>query len=137
MLGYGYTFESEGRLKVVRGIVSSLPARTSNAMLEINSVVNPGNSGGPLLDQSGHVLGMVTEKLYDRLHPEITPLGRAIAWFTWCNEYRPHTRLAGKTPNEVRFNRKPANELPRIEPRATWTPKMKCARPHAAHPVLR
>ncbi|HYW79446.1 MAG TPA: hypothetical protein VE890_07695, partial [Thermoguttaceae bacterium] len=33
---------------------------------------------------------------------------------------------------EVRYHRNPANEQPRIEPRAKWTPKMKCARPHAA-----
>lgn len=40
------------------------------------------------------------------------------AWLEWFNEFRPHSRLAGKTPNEVRYKRKPANELPRIEPRA-------------------
>jgi len=51
---------------------------------------------------------------------------------TWHNEFCPHSTLAGKTPNEVRYHRKPANEEPRIEPRAKWTPKMKCARPHAA-----
>jgi len=55
-----------------------------------------------------------------------------VVWLTWFNEYRPHTKLAGKTPNEVRYHRNPANEQPRIEPRAKWTPKMKCARPHAA-----
>jgi len=54
------------------------------------------------------------------------------AWMEWFCEYRPHTKLAGKTPNEVRFKRTPANEQPRIEPRPNWTPKMKCARPHAA-----
>jgi len=51
------------------------------------------------------------------------------------NKYPDLTRYAVqrlKTPNEVRFSRKPANEQPRIEPRATWTSKMKCARPHAA-----
>ena len=31
----------------------------------------------------------------------------------WHNGHRPHTHLGGRTPDEVCFDRKPANELPR------------------------
>ena len=32
-------------------------------MLQFTAPVQPGNSGGPLFDQSGHVIGVVTSKL--------------------------------------------------------------------------
>ena len=38
----------------------------------------------------------------------------------WFNEHRPHTYLRGRTPNEVYFGRKPANEQPRLEPRLKY-----------------
>lgn len=50
----------------------------------------------------------------------------------WYNEHRPHEYLDGRTPNEVYFDRPPANETPRIEPRSNWPPGAPCARPAAA-----
>jgi hypothetical protein len=47
----------------------------------------------------------------------------------WYNEHRPHTRLAGKTPNEVYRRLRPANRCPRIEPRRRWPRGSPCARP--------
>jgi hypothetical protein len=47
----------------------------------------------------------------------------------WYNEYRPHTALAGKTPNEVYFNHRPANRAPRFEPRPRWPRGSPCAKP--------
>ena len=41
-------------------------------------------------------------------------------FFRFYNEHRPHTTLSGKTPNEVYFGLKPANQRPRIEPRKRW-----------------
>ena len=35
----------------------------------------------------------------------------------WYNEYRPHSWLGGRTPNEVYHGRYPANRRPRFEPR--------------------
>ena len=32
-------------------------------MFQISAPVNPGNSGGPLIDDSGHIVGIVTSKL--------------------------------------------------------------------------
>ena len=36
------------------------------------------------------------------------------SFVAWYNEHRPHTTLRGKTPNEVYFHMRPANQRPRI-----------------------
>jgi hypothetical protein len=38
----------------------------------------------------------------------------------WYNQHRPHSTLAGKTPDEIYFQRFPANRRPRFEPRSCW-----------------
>jgi S1-C subfamily serine protease len=49
---------------VTTGIVSSLSGILNNTrFLQISAAVQPGNSGGPLLDSSGNVVGVVAEKL--------------------------------------------------------------------------
>ena len=49
-------------LKLTGGFVSSLPGQTPDGMLLLDCRVNPGNSGGPLCDSHGNVVGMVTAK---------------------------------------------------------------------------
>ena len=51
--------------------------------------------------------------------------------FVWYNEYRPHTKLDGRTPNEVFFRLRPANRRPRIEPRTSWPRRSPCAKPQS------
>lgn len=49
---------------VTTGIVSSLSGILNDTrFLQISAPVQPGNSGGPLLDMSGHVVGVVSAKL--------------------------------------------------------------------------
>lgn len=51
-------------LKVTSGEISALSGVADNTRyLQISAPVQPGNSGGPLLDVSGNVLGVVTAKL--------------------------------------------------------------------------
>lgn len=45
---------------VTRGIVSSLRQLDKVVVLQTDTALNPGNSGGPLLDQGGRVLGINT-----------------------------------------------------------------------------
>jgi transposase InsO family protein len=47
----------------------------------------------------------------------------------WYNQHRPHETLGGRTPNEVYFSRRAANEQPRLEPRERWPRGSPCARP--------
>ena len=49
----------------------------------------------------------------------------------WYNEYRPHTYLDGRTPNELALDLPPANEAPRLEPRPNWPRNSPCASPQA------
>ena len=49
----------------------------------------------------------------------------------WYNQHRPHSTLEGKTPDEVYFQRFPANRRPRLEPRSVWPRGSPCALPHA------
>jgi putative transposase len=50
-------------------------------------------------------------------------------FISWYNQSRPHTTLQGATPDEVYFNRKPANRQPRFEPRTAWPRGSPCAAP--------
>jgi serine protease Do len=49
-------------LKLTTGVVSSLADQSTQGMLLLDCRVNPGNSGGPLCDSHGNVVGMVTAK---------------------------------------------------------------------------
>jgi putative transposase len=51
------------------------------------------------------------------------------ASFVWYNEHRPHMTLAGRTPNEVYFQRSPAHRSPRWEPRPDWPRRAPCSNP--------
>jgi integrase-like protein len=47
----------------------------------------------------------------------------------WYNDLRPHEALGGATPSEVYDGGVPANQLPRLEPRARYPVASPCARP--------
>jgi putative transposase len=49
----------------------------------------------------------------------------------WYNQHRPHSTLAGKTPEEVYFQRLPGNRRPRFEPRVDWPRSSPCSLPWA------
>ena len=48
---------------VTSGIVSALRELGSLPMIQTDAPISPGNSGGPLLDAHGHVVGIVTSKV--------------------------------------------------------------------------
>jgi S1-C subfamily serine protease len=51
-------------LKATRGIVTGLPSKDTGNMMVLDVQTNPGNSGGPLCDRSGRVVGIVTAKTF-------------------------------------------------------------------------
>jgi len=51
-------------VKVTKGIVSSVSGIANNySLMQIDAAVMPGNSGGPILDENGNVVGVTVAKL--------------------------------------------------------------------------
>ncbi len=48
---------------VSKGVVSGIPTVEGRTWIQTDASVNPGNSGGPLLDSNGHLIGVVTWKM--------------------------------------------------------------------------
>jgi S1-C subfamily serine protease len=64
VIAFGYPLMSQtGQgVKLTEGVVSALPEDERNSMFLLDMRVNPGNSGGPLCDNKGNVVGMITAK---------------------------------------------------------------------------
>ncbi|MBR1124511.1 trypsin-like peptidase domain-containing protein [Bradyrhizobium lablabi] len=63
-IGFPYHGLLTSDFTVTTGIVSSLSGLFNNTrFLQISAAVQPGNSGGPLLDTNGQVVGMVAAKI--------------------------------------------------------------------------
>ena len=59
---FGNTISSS--VKVTKGIVSSLTGLGNNySNIQIDAALQPGNSGGPILDENGNVVGVAVAKL--------------------------------------------------------------------------
>jgi S1-C subfamily serine protease len=63
-LGFPLIEQTGATLKITQGIVSGLRP-TDAADILIDAKVNPGNSGGPLLDKHGQIIGIVTRKSFN------------------------------------------------------------------------
>lgn len=63
-LGFPITSVVGKGLKATRGIVTGLPNKETGNLLVLDVQVNPGNSGGPLCDRTGRVVGVVSAKTY-------------------------------------------------------------------------
>jgi S1-C subfamily serine protease len=61
---------------VSNGIVSRTPG---NDVLQISAPVSPGNSGGPVYDEYGNLLGVVTSKVARSMEPEAENLNFAVS----------------------------------------------------------
>ncbi|MFQ5799220.1 MAG: trypsin-like peptidase domain-containing protein [Bacteroidota bacterium] len=63
-VGYPFTGILASSAKVSFGHISALAGIADDpSRMQISAPIHPGSSGGPLLDQSGNLLGIVTEKL--------------------------------------------------------------------------
>lgn len=62
--GYPFGMEISSSVKVTKGIVSSLTGIADNfARLQIDAAIQPGNSGGPIIDLKGNIVGVAVAKL--------------------------------------------------------------------------
>jgi S1-C subfamily serine protease len=62
VMGYPLIDRLGAAIKITRGIVSSGSANEEGADIITDAKVNPGNSGGPMLDKFGNVMGIVVMK---------------------------------------------------------------------------
>ena len=81
-LGYPAISLSGDEARYTEGIISSLSGYKNEATwMQISVPVQPGNSGGPLVDVSGNVVGLITDKAYvERFYSEIGTLPENINW---------------------------------------------------------
>jgi len=66
ILAFGYPLKSvlSDELKGTKGMINALSGLNNDTrFMQMSAPVQPGNSGGPLLDQAGNVVGVVTAKL--------------------------------------------------------------------------
>jgi len=62
VIGFPLIDRLGGSIKITRGIVSSSAATVIGPDVMIDARVNPGNSGGPILDKHGNVMAIVSMK---------------------------------------------------------------------------
>ena len=64
VIGYGFGKKISSNVKVTRGIISSLVGiENDSSRFQIDAAVQPGNSGGPIIDENGNVVGVAVEKV--------------------------------------------------------------------------
>ena len=62
--GYPFGKNISSSVKVTKGIISSLTGIGNNfSNIQIDAALQPGNSGGPILDEKGNVVGVAVAKL--------------------------------------------------------------------------
>ena len=66
VLGYPLTATMGNEIKLTTGVISSGTGFQGDASLyQISAPIQPGNSGGPLFDKNGNLIGIVSAKLRD------------------------------------------------------------------------
>ena len=63
--GYPMISTLGAEVKVTKGIVSALSAPEDFSRIQVDAAVQPGNSGGPIFDEFGNVLGVVVSGFSD------------------------------------------------------------------------
>lgn len=87
-------------IKVTRGIVAGVVDRDEGKRFQIDAAVNPGNSGGPVVNDRGQVLGVASSKL---IGMELTRVGFCVP--------AQRVRSLLKTHNVESLNAQPVNVL--------------------------
>jgi len=87
VVGYPLSSMLGESIKISRGTISGIIERDDEKRFQIDARVNPGNSGGPLVDQQGRVVGIASELLASG---QIDSVGFAITSNDVINLLRKH-----------------------------------------------
>lgn len=82
VIGMGYALGFEGRPTVSKGIISAFRNDEGVDYIQTDAALNPGNSGGPLINLEGQVIGIVSAKV---VHEAVEGMSFAVA----INEAKP------------------------------------------------
>jgi len=76
VIAIGYSLGLEGEATVSKGIISAFRTGDGVLYIQTDAALNPGNSGGPLINSKGEVVGIVTAKIVEEA---VEGMGFAIA----------------------------------------------------------
>jgi S1-C subfamily serine protease len=81
VVAIGYALNLPGEPSVSRGLVSGIrdAQRTDLKYIQTDAAVNPGNSGGPLVNSRGEVVGIVTSRITSDAGRAVQGINLAIA----------------------------------------------------------
>ena len=77
-IGYPLGEILRGSTTITRGIVSAMGVSENVRYIQTDAALNPGNSGGPLINYDGEVVGIITSKLYHKGGSIVEGIGLAI-----------------------------------------------------------
>lgn len=80
------------------GIISQMPFLGSGKLYQFTCPVSPGNSGGPLLDSSGQVLGVVSWQLRDAQNLNFAVPATTLQGLNQNKNVVPFTKLGSEEP---------------------------------------
>jgi S1-C subfamily serine protease len=83
---------------VSNGIVSRTPG---NDVLQVSAPISPGNSGGPVYDEFGNLIGIVTSKVARSMEPEAENLNFAVSTDALLHESDWEMVSGGSAPKNV------------------------------------
>jgi len=83
---------------VSNGIVSRMPG---NDVLQVSAPISPGNSGGPVYDEYGNLLGIVTSKVARTMEPEAENLNFAVSTDALLHESDWELVNSGSAPKNL------------------------------------
>jgi S1-C subfamily serine protease len=83
---------------VSNGIVSRTPG---NEVLQVSAPISPGNSGGPVYDEYGNLLGIVTSKVARSIEPEAENLNFAVSTDALLHESDWELVTGGSAPKNL------------------------------------